>query len=431
MIDHSRIFGVASDEALVDLIASARIRLVVIAPALTKPVADALSRRLDDLGQLSVTVILDADPEVYRLGFGDEQALDAIRAASAKNLFDLREQSGVRIGVVISDATTMVYSPVSKNIEAGSTTTEKPNAIVLTGGAGDRIASAAGADTGESASKPEVGDTALSPTKVAEMQSNLKANPPKPFDITRKMNIFTSRVQYVEFSVSNYQLTTRQIPLPPELVDVADDDLKNRITSRIRAPFDGIGKLEIKLDFDRKSETIQVDDLWLKKERKRIEDDYTYQINNFGRVILYSDRDAFDKAISRFQTVIEKYQAALRKKLSESRAAFESRIVGEFAPKWEQNPPRHFSRWGIEPTAESIKAELERFAQEILESGISFDEPKVKVLYKNVAPENIQDRAFLDVLKNIMIKRRVPPAIIASLFESGQAAPETGAFMGR
>ena len=55
------------------------------------------------------------------------------------------------------------------------------------------------------------------------MQENLKANPPKPFDITRKMNIFSSLVQYVEFSVSNYQLTTRQIPLPAELVDVADD----------------------------------------------------------------------------------------------------------------------------------------------------------------------------------------------------------------
>ena len=47
-----------------------------------------------------MNVILDAGPEVYRLGFGDEQALDAIRAASAKNLFDLREQPGVRIGVV-------------------------------------------------------------------------------------------------------------------------------------------------------------------------------------------------------------------------------------------------------------------------------------------------------------------------------------------
>jgi hypothetical protein len=431
MTDHSRIFAVASDEVLVHLIASARARLVVIAPALMKPVAAALSRRLDDLGQLSVTVILDADPEVYRLGFGDELALDAIRAASAKNLFDLREQPGIRIGVVISDATTLVYSPVSKNIEAGSMTIDKPNAIVLTGGAGDRIASAAGADTSENALKPEVGNTALSADKVSEMQSNLKANPPRPFDITRKMNIFTSRVQYVEFSVSSYQLTTRQIPLPPELVDVADDDLKNRITSRIRAPFDGIGKLEIKLDSDGKSETIQVDDQWLKKERKRIEDEYTFQINNFGRVILYSDRVAFDKAISRFQTVIEKYLAALREKLSESGAAFETRIVGEFAPKWEQNPPRHFSRWGIEPTPQNIKAELDRIAQKIFESGISFDDPKVKVLYKNVAPENIQDPAFLEVLKNIMIRRRVPPAIIASLFETGQAAPETGTFMDR
>lgn len=90
MTNPARTFAVASDEALVGLISRARSRLVVIAPALTKPVADAVSRRLDDLGQLSVTVILDADPEVYRLGFGDQEALDAIRAASAKNLFDLR-----------------------------------------------------------------------------------------------------------------------------------------------------------------------------------------------------------------------------------------------------------------------------------------------------------------------------------------------------
>ena len=79
-----------------------------------------------------------------------------------------------------------------------------------------------------------MGVTALEPAKVQEMKSNLKSNPPKPFDITRKLNVFSSKVQYVEFSASNYRLTTRQIPLPQELVDVADEDLKHRITSRIR-----------------------------------------------------------------------------------------------------------------------------------------------------------------------------------------------------
>ena len=51
-----------------------------------------------------------------------------------------------------------------------------------------------------------LGNKALSRAKVDEMQSNLKETSPKPFDITRKMHLYASRVQYVEFSVSNYQL---------------------------------------------------------------------------------------------------------------------------------------------------------------------------------------------------------------------------------
>lgn len=157
MIDKSHTFAVASDEALVKMIQSARKRLVIIAPALTKLVADAISQRLDDLGKIDVTVVLDSDPEVYRLGFGDKEALEIVRSASAKQYFDLREQSGVRIGVVISDEMTMIYSPISKTIEAGSTSIEKPNAIILTGDAVDRIANASGAGTDET--QREVGST--------------------------------------------------------------------------------------------------------------------------------------------------------------------------------------------------------------------------------------------------------------------------------
>jgi len=62
--ESDRTFAVATDEALVGLITRARNRLVVIAPALTQAVADALSRRFDHIGKLDVTVILDADPEV-------------------------------------------------------------------------------------------------------------------------------------------------------------------------------------------------------------------------------------------------------------------------------------------------------------------------------------------------------------------------------
>jgi hypothetical protein len=408
MIESDRTFAVATDEALVGLISGARHRLVVIAPALTQAVADALSRRLNELGHLDVRLVLDSDPEVYRLGFGDDTALDTVRTASAMNLLDLREQAGVRIGIVISDDTTMVYSPVSRNIEAGSTSVEKPNAIVLSGGATDRIAAAAGADRSDDAPAAEVGNTALEPAKVRAMQADLKANPPKPFDITRKLNVFTSKVQYVEFSASNYRLTTRQVRLPPELVDVANDDLKNRISSRIRAPFDDIGKLDVTIDNDGKALTIKVDDDWLKKERKRIEDEYTYPIPNFGRVILFNDRDAFDRATTRFQAIVEGYQAALRDALLTKQSEFEKRIVDEFSPRWQQNPPKHFARYGIEPAPEKIKVDLQHLAKEIFDNAITFDAPVVKILYKNVAPENVRDGSFLETLKMILVAKRVP-----------------------
>jgi hypothetical protein len=66
--DADRTFAVASEQSLVELIKRAHKRLVVVSPALTDQVAGALAARLPQLGDLTITVIVDADPEVYRLG---------------------------------------------------------------------------------------------------------------------------------------------------------------------------------------------------------------------------------------------------------------------------------------------------------------------------------------------------------------------------
>jgi hypothetical protein len=107
---------------------------------------------------------------------------------------------------------------------------------------------------------------------------------------------------------------------------------------------EGIGKLKVIIECDGKSESIKVDDDWLNKERKRIEDEYTFPIKNFGRVILYGDRDAFGEVTSRFKSVAKKYQSALQNALETKRSEFEKRIVDEFSGRWERNPPKHFVR---------------------------------------------------------------------------------------
>jgi hypothetical protein len=151
-------------------------RLVVISPALSDTVAVTLADRLRDLGQLAITVVLDADPEVYRLGYGTISALKQLQDASKLNQLDLRTQAGVRIGVVISDDVSMLFAPVPMLIEAGSTTNEKPNAIILTGGATQRIAVAAGAEPAHASKKQEVGSEALKPALVESLERDLRIN---------------------------------------------------------------------------------------------------------------------------------------------------------------------------------------------------------------------------------------------------------------
>src|SRR5579885_325190 len=55
------------------------------------------------------------------------------------NMFDLRVQYGIRIGVIISDEITMTFSPIPLLIETGSTAAEKTNAIILSGAPTERI----------------------------------------------------------------------------------------------------------------------------------------------------------------------------------------------------------------------------------------------------------------------------------------------------
>ena len=122
-----RVFRTANDEALVALIHAARRRLVVIAPALTEAVASAVAAKIPEhFKALSLTIILDADPAVYRMGYGDLAALTILRDASVACEFNLRTQAGIRIGLVMSDNQTLIFSPVPRHIEAGSTSNNNP-----------------------------------------------------------------------------------------------------------------------------------------------------------------------------------------------------------------------------------------------------------------------------------------------------------------
>ncbi len=207
-----RTFTVATDDSLSELIFNARDRILFIAPGITEPVAVALAARLSD-PKISITVILDSDPEVYRLGFGTPEGLTILKEQLGVNQIGLRCQPGIRIGVLVADDKTMIYSPIPQLIEAGSTSATKPNALFLGGNTATKLSEAAGATENTLPSDSEIGKKALTLQDVEAIKKNIDENPPEPFDLTQKARVFSSRLQYVEFTVEKYQLTRQTVPI--------------------------------------------------------------------------------------------------------------------------------------------------------------------------------------------------------------------------
>ncbi len=126
-----RAFSTADDSNRVALIENAKRRLVFVAPAVSPPVAQALSRAIQRLGPDGVTLTLDVSADTYRLGYGEASTLQSLYDATRSAGQPLRMHAGLRIGVLISDDTMMVYAPTPLLIEAGSKQDERPNAVLV------------------------------------------------------------------------------------------------------------------------------------------------------------------------------------------------------------------------------------------------------------------------------------------------------------
>ena len=121
----------ASTDAIEAFIRAAERRLVVLAPGVPIAIAELLAERWSVLGPKNVSITLDVDAEVCRLGYGDADSLSLLETAGMRVGGMLQRHAGIRIGVIISDDRMMIFSPVPQLVEAGPRSSKAPNAIML------------------------------------------------------------------------------------------------------------------------------------------------------------------------------------------------------------------------------------------------------------------------------------------------------------
>lgn len=421
-----RTFTNIDDSRLIQWITQATQRVVFVAPGLREPVARALEGALNRFPG-KVSVILDVDAEVCRLGYGDEQGLDTIKRATEAAGTQVLHQPGVRIGLVIVDNDTIVYSPVPLLIEAGSSQPDKPNAIVLNGSVPADVEVACGLGAAGDATR-QVGLESMSTAAVDAVKEDLKARPPREFNIARAERVFNSSLHFVELEILDYRLRAKKVKLDVELFGLKDDYLRTRLENTFK-PFDGADFLTVpipKLDDNGQyvkdeMETEIFGPEVLERERLQLKREFLFDIPRFGVVIRRANKKEFEQRLKRLEQRLNIYVEAVKNNIAGYLGQAKGKLRISLIEGVRKNPPpawKKFMDGDYLP-----EDEAGRLLDEALDrafAGVVTDfNPKIRWIYKDVTYETIHNTDFRKGLEKGFGKERA-----AKLFSEYDAAPE-------
>lgn len=343
------LFHYLNIEKLCQLVRSAQRRVAFIGPALSQDLAATLVSKHIALGDQGVTIVLDYNEEIFRLGYGDHESIEMLR----ENHIPIRKQSGMRISALLVDDHGWVLHQSPMAVEDPNA--DVCNAITLQPQQVEELAKAAGVGTSipeshdkdgndsitdedaddESAGSAvdaavEIGRELLPVEDVKAVKKRLDDNPPQAFDLQRQVKVYTGLVQFVEVEFEGGHIDQHKIKLPKQIRDILFGDNKE-LEKRLSASYsilDG-GTLD---GLDEIKEEVKALRTFTKSLNKRL-----------GSVMLREDaaefqqrEQAISKKIDAWKTgVVEQLQAELDKSVD----ALLEAVVENFL---KQPPPDFF-----------------------------------------------------------------------------------------
>lgn len=378
----------ATPHAVAQFIASASHRLVVLAPAVTRVVAEAIESRWRLLGPERVSITLDVDAEVYRLGYGDAGALVSLEQIGREVGGLLQRHHGIRIGIVIADERVLVYSPVPELVEAGPRDAAAPNAVLL-GAPPAALESALG--VGEDGHRNQtIGLDKAKTDHITSLQEDLQANPPQKFDVARRVHVFNAAFQFVELEMSGTSIGRRSVQIPTHLLGVADEKTRDQLRTVLR-----IVPAGHELSGDK-----------LERLRRGIERDYLKPIPRFGQVLLRADKQLFEREVALLKVRVEEFKAEVSAKLQQELTGRIAELEAALMPRLQEAPPREWLLPSEEPArVEALRTRLHRDLERAIGSveGLVGD-MRVTVAYKDVTYESLSDETFLGAARKVFPK---------------------------
>lgn len=437
-------FTVVNDKTLCEAVRATHQTLVYVAPGITKPVVDAIAESLSCKPHLLVTAIIDLDPEVYRLGFGTEDGLRALQELAGQQHFALRQQEGLRVGLLVTDQRTLVYSPTPLLIEAGSISEEKPNAIIISRNAEPTLAllHACGAPSIGDADTPppqqaEVGRQPATPAAVEASLASLKEIPPKKFSAARIERVYESKIQFVELELTGYRLSAKRVNIPNDLLVGEEKAFKERLknsflllqgeqTITVRIPvFDAQTAEPRPPEGGGQPPTEEWSEATLEEQRKALYDEFLINVPRFGHVIMRRNRPDFDKRLKLLKAQLIAFNTAIQNELGSKLTEAVNALAQTLLPRIRDRLPQRYKRVLPVNAApdELLLSILERDLATSFGSSAEVFKPELRWVFKDVTYESISDPMFKELLGKAL-RDSGGERLVAQLFSEHDAAPE-------
>ena len=384
-----------TDELLINAIGSASQRIVIIAPGVWPPIASAVSEAWKRLGKDRVTVILDVDPDICRIGYGSLEGIKILQQAANSEGEVIGQEPGIRICVCIVDNQTFVFSPTPRLLEAPTDDTLSPESKVLQIKANgltlchppDSLVNQLG--QGENgATERTLGLDSLNAQKLQNVAEELKKNPPKNFDLSRAVSVYNAHVQFVEFKLEGCKLSDHRAQLPKHFIHVLkkNPSLSRKIENSI--------KLLDEEDSLLTDKTLSQDTLFT--QREKIQDQYLRPVKGVGTVIERGKKADFSKEVQTLKAEVEQFAKSVEVKLAQRFQQTAEQLADEILDEVLVDlPERWKKKFGVHPDPQRVRWNiLEDLLKAFGTPSGKVGKMKVEDIFKDVTYDMLTDPEF-------------------------------------
>ena len=384
---------------LADLVRSAQQAVCYAGPGIQLDLAQAMVEVAGRVGKEMLTVSLDFDDRVMRMGYGNVDAVKLLLDAGIA----VQSSPGLRTALVVVDNEGYIFTPTALYLEAEPTDGAASNAVRMSGEqvsqALARLSPAAKTIAIAQAKTPEakqriealtvdVVSAPITPEKLAEVTSSLETAPPVRFDLARQVRVFEPYLQYVELSLTGAAIQRHRMAIPEKIQNLGGSE---ELENRLRTTFELIEKGS------------KLSSKPLEDALNEIRKNFTPSLGkDHGRVVLKAAKPHLVDRLTAFRLKLEAHHKAVEGELQKHLDTSREQIVAYYLPRVIEAKPDAVRGQSLNGEVSEMAAErwLTGQLDRVFPSAESLiQEMKLEERYKDVTFETLNREDFLDSVK--------------------------------